>query len=364
MGGGALGGNAETTLLAQESLEGIELGDGLAWVADAVELPLDETVEHSHEFAFIYARSGAHDVESESGLSELGQGEAAAVADGESHVHRSPTVRSVAWEIRLAAPGSPPLEGALRVFEGEPIEGIPDDALATFVNVLVPVGGRTSVHTHPGPEFIYQTSGRIHYQNDIIGTRVMGPGTAEGIPPEVPVQKRNPFERDAEFLSWFLVDPDRPFASPAAFAVPSELGDNLAALTMGGRVIGRSSVYGRNDAGWGAGRAIDGDPTTQWSSDGDGDSAWIQIQLARKTHVTSVGFWSRTMGTSAEILSFRVLTDTGQTAGPFSLEGPGAVYRFEVDLTATVLRFEAVESTGGNTGAVEIEVFGDPAPVP
>ena len=68
------------------------------------------------------------------------------------------------------------------------------------------------------------------------------------------------------------------------------------------------------------------------------------------------------MGTSAEILSFRVVTDTGQTAGPFLLDGPGVASRFDVDFTATVLRFEAVESTNGNTGAVEIEAFGDPAP--
>ena len=271
-------------------------------------------------------------------------------------------VRSVVWEIRLAAPGSALPEGALRVFESEPVEGVPDDALATFVNVLVPVEGQTSVHTHPGPEFIYQTAGRIHYQNDIIGTRTMGPGTAEGIPPEVPVQKRNPFEQDAEFLSWFLVDPDRPFASPATFAAPSELGVNLASTQAGAKVIGRSSVYAGDEAGWGAGRAIDGDAATQWSSDGDGDDAWIQVQLAGKTHVTSVDFWSRTMGTSAEILSFRVVTDTGQTAGPFSLDGPGAVNRFDVDLIGTVLRFEAVESSGGNTGAVEIEAFGNQAP--
>jgi quercetin dioxygenase-like cupin family protein len=80
-----------------------------------------------------------------------------------------------------------------------------------------PRGGRTTVHTHPGPEFIYMTRGRIEYENALVGTRRLGPGGAEAIPPGTPVQKRNPYEREAVFLSWFLVDPDKPFAPEAEF---------------------------------------------------------------------------------------------------------------------------------------------------
>ena len=109
---------------------------------------------------------------------------------------------------------------------------------------------------------------------------------------------------------------------------------------------------------FGANNALDGDSSTQWSSQGDGDGAWIEIELARTTHVTSLGFWTRTMGTSAQILSFRVITGSGEVFGPFTLDDASSVHYFDVDLTAKSLRFEAVESSGGNTGAVEIEVYG------
>ena len=37
------------------------------------------------------------------------------------------------------------------------------------------------------------------------------------LPPDTAVQKRNPFKQPATFLSWFLVDPDEPFAPKASF---------------------------------------------------------------------------------------------------------------------------------------------------
>lgn len=49
------------------------------------------------------------------------------------------------------------------------------------------------------------------------GDRADAGALGGGIPPGTPVQKRNPFKRPAVFLSWFLVDPDRPFAPKARF---------------------------------------------------------------------------------------------------------------------------------------------------
>ena len=138
-------------------------------------------------------------------------------------------------------------------------------------------------------------------------------------------------------------------------------GRNIALSSLGAKVIGTSSNYGDDEERWGGGRAIDGDLGSQWSSNGDGDDAWIEIELPAETRVTALGFWTRTMGTSAEISSFRVVSDRGEVRGPFRLAGPAAVHYFETDLTAKGLRFEAVESNGGNTGAVEIEVYGEPA---
>jgi hypothetical protein len=137
---------------------------------------------------------------------------------------------------------------------------------------------------------------------------------------------------------------------------------NLALDANGARVAGVSSNYGggTDDSGFGALSAIDGDTSTQWSSYGDGDAAWIEIELAADTHVTSLGFWTRTMGSSAQIESLSVTTDQGETFGPFDLVDASQIYRFETDFVARRLRFDVVTSSGGNTGAVEIEVYGEP----
>ncbi|MCH8206312.1 MAG: discoidin domain-containing protein [Chloroflexi bacterium] len=156
---------------------------------------------------------------------------------------------------------------------------------------------------------------------------------------------------------------DMTFRTPVAETSSSQAGNNLALLTEGARVVGTSSVYGGGDNGstWGGDRAVDGDPSMAWSSDGDGDDAWIEIELPAEIHVTSVGFWTRTMGTSAEIFSFQIVTDDGETHGPFRLDGPGELQYFDADLTARRLRFEVIQSSGGNTGAVDIQVFGEPS---
>ena len=152
-----------------------------------------------------------------------------------------------------------------------------------------------------------------------------------------------------------------PPADPNARSQPAER--NLALLSEGARLVDTSSNFGgaTHSATWGGNSAIDGDPTTQWSSDGDGDDAWIEVELEAETHITRVGFWTRTMVTSARIITFQVIAGDGTVAGPFELDGASSVHYFETDITATRLRFEVVESTGGNTGAVEIEVYGEPS---
>jgi quercetin dioxygenase-like cupin family protein len=217
---GALGGSAGTEVLAQTRLGDRPPGE-LAWVAYETSVDPGQMVVHRHGLAFVYARRGSHQIRSAGRRQSLAEGEGAAVGAGIPHRHVAGNGGSTLWEIVLARPGSRPPPGAgpaRRVFESEPLEGIPDPAEVTFIEVtLPPRGGRTTVHTHPGPEFIYQLSGRINYQNAIIGTRRLGPGGAEGIPPGTAVQKRNPFSRPATFLSFFLVDPDRPFAPKASF---------------------------------------------------------------------------------------------------------------------------------------------------
>lgn len=227
-GVGALGGSARTDTLARASLERRPAGP-LAWIAHEIRLEPGEAIEHEHEQAFAYGRSGEHSVREAGGAAapdsggdvSLAEGEAAALAVGTRHVHSAAGDGAVLWEIRLARPGTAPPAGAgssRRVFESEPLEGVPAPAAVSLIEVTVPPrGGRTTVHTHPGPEFIYQLSGVIDYQNAIAGTKRLGPGGAEGIPPGTAVQKRNPYADPATFLSLFLVDPSRPFAPKADF---------------------------------------------------------------------------------------------------------------------------------------------------
>jgi quercetin dioxygenase-like cupin family protein len=215
-GMGALGGSAQTETLARTRIERRPAGE-LAWVAHEVRLAPGQAVEHDHELAFAYVRRGTVS----SGGASLGERDAAALPPDAPHRHEGGDQGAVLWEIRLARPGAPAppgTAGARRVFESEPLEGVPAPAEVSLIEVTVPPrGGRTTVHTHPGPEFIYQLSGRIDYQNAIVGTKRLGPGGAEGIPPDTAVQKRNPYADPATFLSLFLVDPDRPFAPGTSF---------------------------------------------------------------------------------------------------------------------------------------------------
>jgi quercetin dioxygenase-like cupin family protein len=382
MGGAALGGNASTTVLAQIQLADVSNAP-LSWMTHRWSLGAGESLRHSHPFAFIYAENGPHRLTSDqviteafgedtshtvgqtvSIVSELAHGEGAPVMGGPEHLHEAPDSPSTFWETRLDYPdyvlADPRVE---TVFVSSTLEGIPENPLAVFVLVEVPVGGETSVHTHPGPEFIYQLSGGINYQNDIVGVRQMTPGDIEGIPPVTSVQKRNPSGETAAFLSWFLVDPNEPFASPAFFH-DTGLAVNLALLENGASVAGVSSNFagGANDSAFGAANALDGNPATEWSSASDGNSAWIDVELAAVTNVTSVGFWTRTMGDTAQVNSFQVTTERGETYGPFTIADATTIYRFDTQFTAQRLRFELLDTSGGNTGALEIEVYGEVGP--
>jgi hypothetical protein len=137
------------------------------------------------------------------------------------------------------------------------------------------------------------------------------------------------------------------------------LGRNVALISAGASIVAVSSNYGGGalNSPFGANNAIDGDAATQWSSNGDGDKAWIEIDLGKEYAVSGVGFLTRTMGSSAQIESFQVVTGKGEKFGPFSLPDARSMYYFPLTTTARKLRFETLKSTGGNTGASEIEVY-------
>jgi hypothetical protein len=151
-------------------------------------------------------------------------------------------------------------------------------------------------------------------------------------------------------------------ASDASPAAPPPGGENVASLAAGARIRDVSSNFGGgdNDSSFGANNAIDGQPSTQWSSDGDGDDAWIEIELPETYDVHTIGFWTRTMpNDTAQIFTFTTITADGEIHGPFELADANQIYYFPVEFTARTLRFEADSTNTGNTGAVEIEVYGN-----
>ena len=364
MGGGALGGNASTLVLAEAEAVNVPAGD-LSWVADEIRMEQGQSIEHAHSFSFVWAAQGDHSVEIDNETRNLAPGEGHAIAADRTHLHRAGDEAAVFWEIRLAQPDAAPPPGVTdvrRVFTSEVLEGVPDQPRASFVEVVVPPnGGETSVHTHPGPELIYQLSGEIIYENALIGERRLGPGGLEGIPPDTPVQKRNPTDEDAVFLSWFLLDPGQPFASAAFFGAAGVQGTNVALLDNGARVAAVSSNFGGgdNDSQFGAAKALDGDPATEWSSDGDGDEAFLEVVFADTYDLHTVTVQTRTMGSTAQIEEFRLIAGDGTDLGTFELPGPSRSFTFEVDVATDRLRFEVVSSSGGNTGLVELGVWTD-----
>ena len=135
---------------------------------------------------------------------------------------------------------------------------------------------------------------------------------------------------------------------------------NFASLANGASISKVSSNFGsvRNDQTWGANSAIDGSSATAWSSNGDGNNAFIEITLAKATAINSVEVWSRAMSDgSAIIRSFNITVDSGQVFGPFTLTDTEKAYAFPLVTTTKSLRLKVIESTGGNTGLVEWGIF-------
>jgi hypothetical protein len=133
------------------------------------------------------------------------------------------------------------------------------------------------------------------------------------------------------------------FRTPAA---PDGAAVNLA---LHASVSGVSSEY--SDA-FAATMAFDGDPSTAWSSNGDGDEAWVEVDLAEATPIGAVVFHTRSMTDGTATTRTFTLTADGQEVGTFPADET-----VELELEARMLRFDVAESSGGNTGAIEIEVL-------
>lgn len=138
---------------------------------------------------------------------------------------------------------------------------------------------------------------------------------------------------------------------------PEQADDRFGPRIEDLEAVAASSAF---SSGFAAENAVDRDGGSEWSSRGDGDDAWIEVALPGPTELSGVGVWTRTMATSARIERFVIRTDDGATFGPFELPDANGLHRFEIDATTTTLRLEVVDSTGGNTGLVELEAYRAP----
>ena len=140
----------------------------------------------------------------------------------------------------------------------------------------------------------------------------------------------------------------RSFRTPRAAA--DTPGENVA---LGAAVVDVSSEFSGD---FPAAAAVDGNPGTEWSSAGDGDDASITLDLGRAVDVIGVALRSRSMSDGSSVVeTFTVTVDDGQTYGPF--EAGTAFVVNETEFSGQVLRIDAERTSGGNTGAGEIEVY-------
>ena len=138
------------------------------------------------------------------------------------------------------------------------------------------------------------------------------------------------------------------FTTPASNeAAPP--GDNVA---VDGAVVDVSSQFSEAFA---APFAIDGDLGTEWSSSGDGDDAYLVVDLGGPVEIVGVGFRTRGMSDGTSIANSFTVTIDGDVFGPFPA-GPGLAIG-ALSAVGQVVRFDVATSTGGNTGAVEVEVY-------
>ena len=104
-----------------------------------------------------------------------------------------------------------------------------------------------------------------------------------------------------------------------------------------------------------AGNAIDGDLATEWSTAGDGDDAWIEIDLGQAQDITAVAFRTRQMTDGTAITNTFTITIDGQAHGPYPTGTDPAI--LDAPVSGRIVRIDADQTTGGNTGATEIEIY-------
>ena len=119
-----------------------------------------------------------------------------------------------AWLFTLGPEGAPP-QGGTMVAEVGPLEDVAaPEYLLSFREGVAPPGAKTMVHTHPGTEAFYVLEGQLSLTTPA-GVAVVDAGKTLGVGPETPMQASSSGAADLHELIMFIVDPGKPFSSPA-----------------------------------------------------------------------------------------------------------------------------------------------------
>ncbi|CAN5528763.1 hypothetical protein BH23ACT3_BH23ACT3_06770 [soil metagenome] len=131
----------------------------------------------------------------------------------------------------------------------------------------------------------------------------------------------------------------------------AEFGENLA---LGATVAEVSSEF---NASFAAANAIDDSGTTEWSSAGDGDDAFITLDLGAEREIAAVQYITRSMLDGSAIAETFTVTIDDASFGPFPAGTPVEPNTAAVQAVGRTVRFDVETSTGGNIGAVQVRVL-------
>ncbi len=119
-----------------------------------------------------------------------------------------------AWLFTLGPEGAPP-QGGTMVAEVGPLEAVAaPQYLLSLREGVAPPGAQTMVHTHPGTEAFYVLDGQLSLTTPA-GVAVVDAGKTLEVGPETPMQASSSGAADLHELIMFIVDPGKPFSSPA-----------------------------------------------------------------------------------------------------------------------------------------------------
>jgi hypothetical protein len=133
-----------------------------------------------------------------------------------------------------------------------------------------------------------------------------------------------------------------------------EMADHGENLAVGASVVAVSSQF---SAAWAAGNAIDGDMSTEWATAGDGSEGFIEVDLGAEADIVGFEFITRSMSDGTAITTEYTVDVDGAFFGPFVAGTPADPRFAAAEASGRMVRFMISDSSGGNTGAIEIRVF-------